>query len=140
MNMRLARRVPLILIVLLLVAFWNWRRIYRCSAGIDVGLPADSPTLGCSDLVLSISKQHFVKINHDPIPIQSLAARLRAIYSQRYKHVLLVRADPDVGFQEVMGVIDIARGADSDMELVLLTPRAEKMTPCLDTAAVTKMD
>ena len=140
MNMSLARRVLLILIVLFLVAFWNWRRSYRCSAGIDVGLPADSPTLGCSDLVLSISKQHFVKINHDPIPIQSLAARLRAIYSQRYKHVLLVRADPDVGFQEVMGVIDIARGADSDMELVLLTPRAEKMTPCLDTAAVTKMD
>ena len=140
MNMRLARRVPLILIVLLLVAFWNWRRIYRCSAGIDVGLPADSPTLGCSDLVLSISKQHLVKINYDPIPIQSLAARLRAIYSQRYKQVLLVRADPDIGFQEVMDVIDAVRGANSDMQLVLLTPKAEKMTPCLDTAAVSKMD
>jgi biopolymer transport protein ExbD len=140
MNMRLIRRVLLILIVLLLVAFWNWRRIYRCSAGIDVGLPADSPTLGCSDLVLSISKQHFVKINHDPIPIQSLAARLRAIYSQRYKHVLLVRADPDVDFQEVMGVIDIARGADSDMQLVLLTPRVEKTTPCLYTESVSKLD
>jgi hypothetical protein len=39
-----------------------------------------------------------------------------------------------------MGVIDVVRGADSDMQLVLLTPKAEKMAPCLDTAGVSKMD
>jgi biopolymer transport protein ExbD len=140
MNMRLTRRILLILTVLLLVAFWNWRHISRRSAGIAVGLPADSPTLGCSDLVLSISKQHLVKINYDRVPLESLAARLKDIYGQRYEHLLLVRADPDISFQEVMGVIDIARGADSDMQFVLLTPRAEKVTPCLYTEAVSKMD
>jgi biopolymer transport protein ExbD len=80
-----------------------------------------------------------VKINYDPVPLESLPARLKDIYSQRYKHVLLVRADPDIRVQEVMGVIDIARGAVSDMQLVLLTPRAEKTTPCLYIEGVSKM-
>ncbi len=138
--MRLARRALLILTVLLLAAFWSLKRLSRQSAGIDVGLPADSPKLGCSDLVLTISKQHSVKINYDPVPLESLAPRLKDMYRQRYKHVLLFRAEPDISFQEVMGVIDIARGAVSDMQLVVLTPRAEKTTACLPIEGLSKMD
>jgi biopolymer transport protein ExbD len=140
MHVRLARRTLLILIVLLLTASWSVRRYLRRSAGVDVGLPADSPTLGCSDLVLSISKQHLVKISYAPVPRESPAAELKNIYSQRYKHVLLVRAEPDISFQEVMGVVDIARGAVPDMRLVLLTPRAEKTMACLPIEGLSKMD
>ena len=112
--------------MLLLVAFSASRRLRPRSAGIYVELPADSPRLGFSNLVLTISKQHSVKINYDPVPIESLAARLKVMYGLRYKHVLLIRADPDVSFQEVMDVIAVAQGAVADKHLVVFTPRAEK--------------
>lgn len=140
MHVRLARRTLLILTVLFLTAFWSVRRYSRRSAGVDVGLPVDSPKFGCSDVALTVSTQHLVKISYAPVPRESLAAELKNIYSQRYKHVLLVRADPDISFQEVMGVVDIARGAVPDMRLVLLAPRAEKTMACLPIEGLSKMD
>jgi biopolymer transport protein ExbD len=124
--MRLALRIPLLLTVMLLGAFSASKRHHPRSAGIYVQLPADSPRLGFSNLVLTISKQYSVKINYDPVPIESLADRFKVRYGLRYKHVLLIRADPDVNFQEVMDVIDVAQGAVADMQLVVITPRAKK--------------
>ena len=140
MYLRLARRTLLILIVLLLTAFWSVRRYVRRSAGFDVGLPVDSPKFGCSDVVLTVSTQHLVKIGFGLVPRESLAAQLKNIYSQRYEQVLLVRADPDISFQEVVGVVDIVRGAVPDMQLVLLTPRAEKTMACPPIQGLSKMD
>jgi biopolymer transport protein ExbD len=140
MHVHLARRTLLILILLLLTAFWSVRRYWRWSAGFDVGLPVDSPKFGCSDVVLTVSTQHLVKIGYGLVPRESLAARLKNIYSQRYKHSLLVRADPDISFQEVMGVVDIAREAVPDMQLVLLTPRAEKTMACPPSDGLSRMD
>jgi biopolymer transport protein ExbD len=81
-----------------------------------------------------------VKISYAPVPRESLAAELKNIYSQRYKHALLVRAGPDISFQEVMGVVDIARGAVPDLQLVLLTPRAEKTMACSTIEGLSKLD
>jgi biopolymer transport protein ExbD len=123
--MRLAVRILLILTVLS-VAFLGSRRLRPQPAGIYVGLPPDSPGLGFGELVLGISKQHSIKINYDRVPIESLAARLNAICGFRYKCVVFVRADPDISFQEVMDVIDVAQGAVADVQLVLVTPRMER--------------
>jgi biopolymer transport protein ExbD len=130
MNVRIAFRILLILTVVLLLALWNSRRLSRRSAGIYVGVPAESSALDCSDMVLTISKQRSVKINSDPVPLESLAARLKGIYGQRYRRVLLVRADPEITFQEAMEAVDIARGAVPDMQLVFLTPKAETTRAC----------
>ncbi len=92
--MRIALRILLILTAVLLLAIWSSRRLSRRSAGIYVELPAKSSALDCRDMVLTISKPHTVKINYDTVPLESLAARLKSIYSQRYWRVLLVRADP----------------------------------------------
>ena len=138
--MRLALRILLILTLLLLVAFSASRRLRPRSAGIDVGLPADSPTLGCSDLMLTISKHHSVKINYDPVPLELLSSRLKRMYDLRYRRVLLVRADADVSFREVMRVIDVAQGAVSNLEPALLTPRAEKTSPCVPVEGPSQMD
>jgi biopolymer transport protein ExbD len=137
--MRLVLRILLILTVLLLAGFWISKRLSRRSTGIYVRLPADSRELGCVDLVLTI-QQHSLKINYDSVPFESLAARLKGIYGIRYKHVLLVRAYPDVSFQEVIDVLDVAQRAVSDMELVLLTPKAEKTASCILTDGLKKMD
>ena len=130
--MRIALRILLILTVVLLLALWGSRRLPRRSVGIYVGLPAESSALDCRDMVLTISKQHSVKINYDTVPLESLAARLEAIYSQRYRRVRLVRADPEVRFDETIGVVEVAHGAVSDVQLMILTPRTEKTAPsCL---------
>ena len=130
--MRIALRILLILTAVLLLAIWSSRRLSRRSAGIYVELPAESSALDCRDMVLTISKPHTVKINYDTVPLESLAARLKSIYSQRYWRVLLVRADPEVSFEEAIGVVDVAHGAVSDMQLVMLTPKTEKTAPsCL---------
>jgi biopolymer transport protein ExbD len=130
--MRIAFRIFLILTVVLLLALWNSRRLSRRSAGSYVGLPAEFSALDCRDMVLTISKQHSVKINYDAVALESLAARLKSIYSQCYWRVLLVRADPEVSFEEAIGVVDVAHGAVTDMQLVMLTPKTEKTAPsCL---------
>ena len=140
MNTRTTLRIRLMLTVLLLLALWSSRRLSRRSAGIYVGLPAESFTLDCRDLVLTISKQHSVKVNHDTFPLESMGARLKGIYSQRYRRILLVRADPNVNFDEVMQVIYEAQGGVSDMQLVVLTPKAEKTAPsCLLAQGFNKM-
>jgi biopolymer transport protein ExbD len=132
MNTRTKLRILVMLTALLLLASWSLSRLSRRSAGIYVGLPAGSSALDCRDLVLTISKQRSVKINYDTVPLESLAVRLKLMYSLRYWRALLVRADPDVSFDEVMGVIDVAQGAVSDIHLVVLTPNAEKTAPsCL---------
>jgi biopolymer transport protein ExbD len=140
MNMRIAIRILLIVTVFLLLALWSWRRHSHRSVGIYVGLPAQSSTLVFNDMVLTISKQHSVKINNFPVPFESLVARLKIVDSQRYRHILLVRADPDTSFQEVLGVVDIARGAVPDVQLVVLTPKVEKTTICYPVEEPNKMD
>ena len=81
-----------------------------------------------------------MKVNHDTVPLESLGARLKGIYSQRYRRILLVRADPNVNFDEVMQVIYEAQGGVSDMQLVVLTPKAEKTAPsCLLAQGFNKM-
>ena len=137
--MRLALRILLLLTVLFL-AFLASSRLCPRSAGFYVALPSNSPVLGCSDLFLTISRQHSVKINGDPVPIESLASRLKGIYGQRWKLVLLVRADRDVRFQEVVGVMAVAQGAVPNLELALLTPTAEKSTPCVPIEGLNKLN
>jgi len=60
---------------------------------------------------LQISKEHTFRINSEIVLSENLNGRLREIFRPRAERVLLVRADPDVSFQEVVGAIDNAEGA-----------------------------
>jgi hypothetical protein len=81
-------------------------------------------------MVLSISKQHSVRLNYGTVPMGSLGDLLKVIFSERYDHTLFVRADPDITFREVLDVLDQAQGAVPDMHFVLLTPGPEETAPC----------
>jgi biopolymer transport protein ExbD len=133
-SMHLTIRILLIVVLLLSVGFWGWKQHSRRPVGIYVGAPADTSDPGCThyrSLVLNISPRHLVKLNHDAVQFESLAATLKNIYRERYDRILFVRAEPDVSFQEAMTVLDLARGAVPDMHLILLTPGLEKTEPCL---------
>jgi biopolymer transport protein TolR len=86
-----------------------------------VGLPAtlpqpaavDAPAIPRdSDIVVSVNYDRSVAINTQPISLDQLKDRLRAIFATRANKVIFVRGHRDLDFQEIAAVIDIAKGAD----------------------------
>jgi biopolymer transport protein TolR len=82
-----------------------------------VGLPAvlpqpaidSAPQLG--DIVVSVNQDRSITINTEPISLERLQERLRAIFATRANKVIFVRGHRDLDFQEIGAVIDIAKGA-----------------------------
>ena len=62
--------------------------------------------------VVSVNYDRTITINTEPIALEQLPDRLRAIFATRATKVLFVRGHRDLDFQEVAKVIDIAKGAD----------------------------
>jgi biopolymer transport protein ExbD len=82
-------------------------------------------------IVLQISKEHSLTINSERVTRETVGGRLHDIYRVRAERLLLIRADPDVSFQEVARVIDVAQGAvKKNLYVTLIMPGPEK-EPCL---------
>jgi len=87
------------------------------SAGLPAVVPqpaiADAePIPNDQDIIVSVNKDRSIAINQQPIAIERLQERLRAIFAARAKRVIFVRGHRDLDFQEIATVIDLAKGAD----------------------------
>src|SRR6266481_1017747 len=87
----------------------------------SVGLPAilpqpappdDNPIPKDTDIVVSVNQDRSISVNQQPVAIERLQERLRAIFASRATRVIFVRGYRDLDFQEIARVIDIAKGAD----------------------------
>ena len=115
--------------VILLLGLQISKRPNERSAGLYVQLPGHDSRTDCGDfsvIALQISSERSYKINSEEVSNDALGGRLREIYRLKAERVLLVRADPDISFQEVATAIDTAQGAVTNLYLVLITPEAEK--------------
>lgn len=65
-----------------------------------------------------------VKINQDDVTWENLGGRLNDIFKTRAEKVMFVKADPDLTFDEVAQVIDIAHAAGVD-KVGLITAKIE---------------
>jgi len=65
-----------------------------------------------------------LKINQDDVTWENLEGRLNDIFKTRAEKVMFVKADPDLTFNEVAQVIDIAHSAGVD-KVGLITARIE---------------
>src|SRR3974390_579021 len=65
-----------------------------------------------------------LKINQDDVTWENLEARLNDIFKTRAEKVMVVKADPDLTFNEVAQVIDIAHSAGVD-KVGLITAKIE---------------
>jgi biopolymer transport protein TolR len=75
--------------------------------------PVDAPAISRDgDIVVSVNYDRFITINTEPVSIERLQERLRAIFATRANKVIFVRGHRDLDFQEIAAVIDIARGAE----------------------------
>jgi biopolymer transport protein ExbD len=82
-------------------------------AALPQPAPADAPAIPRdSDIVVSVNQDQSITINTEPIVLEHLQERLRAIFATRANKVIFVRGHGDLDFQEIAGVIDIARGAE----------------------------
>ena len=99
--------VLLVLIIIFMVV------VPQHSVGLPAAVPqpaVDSiPQLG--DIVVSVNKDRSITINSEPVPLERLQERLRAIFAARAAKVIFVRGAGDLDFHEVAAVIDIAKGA-----------------------------
>lgn len=65
-------------------------------------------------IVVSIDAQRAVSINQQPIQIGDLEQRLVDIFKNRNEHILFIKGDPKLPFQDVAALIDISKGAGAD--------------------------
>jgi biopolymer transport protein ExbD len=92
--------------------------------------PSASECADSDDIVLQLLNDHSFRINSQRVSVENLRERLKEIFRTPAERILLVRADPELSFQEVVTAVGIAEGAVSNLYVAMLTPEAEK-EPCL---------
>jgi biopolymer transport protein ExbD len=99
----------------------------RMSKGLPVKIACRSTDYygDCRPVVAHILQNGIVRLNReDEIKVNALANRLHESFATRAERVLFVKADPDVPFQSVAEIIDIAQ---TEVEYVgILTSAVEK--------------
>lgn len=78
------------------------------------GTPPPPPDEANKTVVVSIDKSGQVKINQDEVEIRYLGDRLQEVFKTRNDRTAFVQGDPDLLFNDVAQVIDIAKGAGVD--------------------------
>lgn len=102
--------VLLVLIIIFMVITPTAQR------GLQAQLPQQAlsvppDTAPSRDIVISVEKDLAVQINRQPVAREALPERLSALYRSGINDHLFVRAARDLEFQQVVQVMDIARGA-----------------------------
>jgi biopolymer transport protein TolR len=75
-------------------------------------------------VVISVAKDKTLQINNEATDMARLGPRLEEIFKTRAERVVFVKGDPDLDFQDVAKVIDVAKGVGID-KVGLMTPQME---------------
>lgn len=75
-------------------------------------------------VVISINRDQSMMINQEATDESRLGGRLEEIFKTRAERTVFVKGDPDLEFQTVARVIDIAKGAGID-KVGLMTAKVE---------------
>src|SRR5579872_5561314 len=65
-------------------------------------------------VVVSVAKDKSMMVNTEPTDENKLGPRLEEIFKTRAERLIFVKGDPDLEFQDVAKVIDIAKGVGID--------------------------
>ncbi len=85
--------------------------------GIDIKLPETQQDDGeggdpnVRGIVLTLESDRTVKINQDAVEMTVLENTLRDLYQTRTDKTIFIRADETLNYQDVLHIIDIAKGA-----------------------------
>ena len=76
--------------------------------------PGQNTAANQRTVVISINADGSMMINQEPTDMTRLGPRLEDIFKTRAERVVFVKGDPELEFQAVAKVIDIAKGAGID--------------------------
>jgi biopolymer transport protein ExbD len=84
--------------------------------GVDVNLPLETesksaPTQNDNQIVLEYGADRSIAVNHQPIPLDQLEARLRDVFESRKEKTMFIVGDPSLRYGDIVTVIDAAKGA-----------------------------
>jgi biopolymer transport protein ExbD len=84
--------------------------------GVDVNLPLETEQKtqqnpNDNQIVLEYGADKSIAVNHQPISIDQLEARLRDIFETRKEKTMFIVGDPSLRYGEIVTVIDAAKGA-----------------------------
>jgi len=99
-------------LLVLLVIFMITVAIYRKVLDIQVPVETKGPSKpDPNQIILEIKADGSMAINTQPVDKSGLGQRLYEIYNVRPDKLLFIKADDGRPYQEVIQVIDVARGA-----------------------------
>ena len=78
------------------------------------GTPPPPPDEENRTIVVSIDERNQIMINQDPSDLRTLSAQLQDIFKTRNDRIIFINADPELLFNDVISVIDIAKGSGVD--------------------------
>jgi biopolymer transport protein ExbD len=102
--------------------------IYMTSIGIRKAIPAALPEpaapafSAATQIVLELRGDGSLALNEQPVTAPALEATLRAIYGDRPAKLLFIRTSSERSYQDVIDVMDLARGAG--VQLIGILPAA----------------
>jgi len=83
--------------------------------GLDANLPAETATTATLVPDTQIMVEYFadrrIEINHQPVTIEGLEARLREVFGERINKTLYIAGDGSLRYGEIVAVIDASKGA-----------------------------
>ena len=115
-------------LLVLLVIFMITVAIYRKVLDIQVPIETQGPSKpDPNQIILEIKADGSMAINTQAVDSSALGQRLYEIYSVRPDKLLFIKADDGRPYQEVIRVIDVARGAG--VQVFGLAPGNAQATP-----------
>ncbi|HMA38935.1 MAG TPA: biopolymer transporter ExbD [Gemmatimonadales bacterium] len=98
--------------------------------GLDLQLPLSERTemapgtVGRDQIVLRVTPGPAYALNEQAVPVAELERTLRDVFRDRPRKVLFVDGAEDIAYEDVISVVDAARGAG--LAVVGLVPRADR--------------
>jgi biopolymer transport protein ExbD len=124
---------PLIDVMFLLLIFFMVSSTFRDDFAVDVTLPeaATAEQMESSDHVIAVDAEGALFFGGEPVDEAGLDQAIRQTLAEDPEVSLVLKADEDAGFGDVMKAIDTARGAGGS-RLILparLRDAAESLSP-----------
>ena len=103
--------IDILLVLLIIFMVVQPTTQYDLSARVPEQPSAVTPVPQSGPIVISIDSEGLIRLNQERVPYQQLGSRLFEVLSRRADKRLFVKAEADLLFGDVIGVIDTAKGA-----------------------------